>query len=281
MAASSPGYHADLRAAEVGSAGNGAGGAGTRGSAAHSGHKASPLPAPESRALQWVAFAELCAKQAALASGGGRSALWDLIEPEGSGGGVAGGMAADAFEATAAALAAAPPFVVPRSALRVHVLHAVVPQSELLYVLNGAVAALCEATATEAVGATVATEEPQTDDAVEEQPVGTTTAHGAVHSQYGDHRTSPPAPRNCVGLGLVRAVDVHTGRLYMLCAVGREVMASVATLEVGKLELPVHLLQCGELTSPYLSQHSISAEGTGAATVRPRNNIMRSYAIRR
>ena len=260
---------------------DGAGGAGTRAGAGHSGHKAGPLPAPESRALQWVAFAELCAKQAALAGGGGRSALWDLIEPEGSGGGVAGGMAADAFEATAAALAAAPPFVVPRSALQVHVLHAVVPQSELLCVLNGAVVALCEAAATEAALTTAATEEPQADGAVEEQPVGTTTAHSAMRIQDGDHRTRPPAPRNCLGLGLVRAVDVHTGRLYMLCAVGREVMASVATLEVGKLELPVHLLQCGALTSPYLSQHSISAEGTGAATVRPRNNIMRSYAIRR
>lgn len=57
--------------------------------------------------------------------------------------------------------------------------------------------------------------------------------------------------------------------------------ARVAVVELGKLELPVHLLQCGARSSPYLSQHSISAEGTGAATVRPRNNIMRSYATPR
>ena len=38
--------------------------------------------------------------------------------------------------------------------LQVHVLHAVVPQSEELFLLNGAVVALCEATAAEVAAAT-------------------------------------------------------------------------------------------------------------------------------
>jgi hypothetical protein len=50
----------------------------------------------------------------------------------------------------------------------------------------------------------------------------------------------------------------------------------IKIIQIGKLELPVQLLQCGEHSSPYLSHHSITAEGTGAASIRPRNNIIRA-----
>ena len=34
----------------------------------------------------------------------------------------------------------------------------------------------------------------------------------------------------------------------------------VKTIQIGKLELPVQLLQCGEQSCPYLSHYSITAE---------------------
>jgi hypothetical protein len=44
---------------------------------------------------------------------------------------------------------------------------------------------------------------------------------GGVRIQYGDDHA--PTPRNCVAMGMVRAVDAASGTLHILCAASREV----------------------------------------------------------
>ena len=83
------------------------------------------------------------------------------------------------------------------------------------------------------------------------------------------------APPECLGLGLVRAVDPAAKVLYVLTDVAAEELERVGALQVGRLQLPAALLQNGEYHSPYLCRHAISAEGSGAAQIKARNNLLR------
>ena len=135
------------------------------------------------------------------------------------------------------------------------VIHSSVPSSQLFYALNGAVVGLCGAAAT-----------PQ-------QPAGAAAGAGAGAAP------APPAALPCLGLGIVRAADAARRRLHILTAVPPEELEGVATLQLGKLELPASLLQTGAHMAPYLCLFSLSSMGTGAGAIKSRNNLLRQSQL--
>jgi len=50
----------------------------------------------------------------------------------------------------------------------------------------------------------------------------------------------------------------------------------VCLRQVGKLELPLALLQTSTFMSPYISVWSITADGTGAGVMKARNTLLRN-----
>jgi len=50
----------------------------------------------------------------------------------------------------------------------------------------------------------------------------------------------------------------------------------VCLWQVGKLELPLALLQTSTFLSPYISVWSITADGTGAGVMKARNTLLRN-----
>lgn len=82
----------------------------------------------------------------------------------------------------------------------------------------------------------------------------------------------------CVGLGLVRAVDPDTGRLYVVTPVAETALQGVDLLVKGDLVLPTMLASCGEaggLPEPYLVRQSLRSSDAGARAIRSRNNMVR------
>ena len=51
--------------------------------------------------------------------------------------------------------------------------------------------------------------------------------------------------------------------------------------QVGKLELPLALLQTSTFMSPYISVWSITADGTGAGVMKARNTLLRNRLNRK
>lgn len=80
--------------------------------------------------------------------------------------------------------------------------------------------------------------------------------------------------RECFGLAIVRSVDTNSRKLLLLTPVKEEELDKVAALQLGRLELPVSLLQNGKLATPYLSMFALSAPG--ASSRRSRGNLSRS-----
>jgi hypothetical protein len=83
-------------------------------------------------------------------------------------------------------------------------------------------------------------------------------------------------PPECLGLALVRAVDMPRRLLYMLTAVDEDTLSRVTAIAVGRLDLPPSLLQAGAVVTPYLSLFCISAEATGSGGGRARKNVERA-----
>ena len=52
--------------------------------------------------------------------------------------------------------------------------------------------------------------------------------------------------------------------------------ACLFALQVGKLDLPLALLQSSNFSTPYVSTWSITADGTGAGAIKARNTLMRA-----
>ena len=187
------------------------------------------------------------------------------------------------FAAAASALAAARPYAVALADVAVMHLFAELPpvgdEARLLQALNG----------------TLVGPPPRLSEApppVLQGPPKASTARGTCSwanarrpfclcagSQVGLAATATAgrdgAPPECLGLGLVRAVDPAAKVLYVLTDVGAEELERVGALWVGRLQLPAALLQNGEYHSPYLCRHAISAEGSGAAQIKARNNLLR------
>ncbi|XP_062207380.1 polynucleotide 5'-hydroxyl-kinase NOL9-like [Phragmites australis] len=119
------------------------------------------------------------------------------------------------------ALASLPPYQVPFSDVTVMHLHCEVPAGEIWHSLNATIVGLAVSNASEATG-------------------------------------SIPC---CVGLGIVRGVDVQKGLLYVITPVPLQRLQSVDLLLQGLIEIPTSLLQVRGCVSPYMSTnvlHKIS-----------------------
>lgn len=80
---------------------------------------------------------------------------------------------------------------------------------------------------------------------------------------------------HCIGMGLIRAVDVPGKKLYMLTPTPRAALPSVRELLIGSLGLPSQLLHSDRYASPYMSLFCLAAEGTGSGSMKSRNNLAR------
>ncbi len=196
-----------------------------------------PPTAVESRALQWLAWAQ----RAVAASGADPGTSPAPAAAPGSSSSASSWDSPEAFSCAAAALAAAPPYEVPLADVAVDCPHcAGASADQLPYLLNGSLVAL--------LGAQQAPEPG----GLPQQPL-----------------------RPCLGVGLVRAVDARRGLAYLLADLREEELQGVEVLQVGRLELPPSLLQCGALQSPYLALGCLAAGASGAGTIKARNNLQR------
>lgn len=115
----------------------------------------------------------------------------------------------------AVALASLTPYEVPISKMKIKHLHCEVPRSELFHSLNATI-----------VGLAVDSEEP----AIAEYPIPW-----------------------CVGLGIVRGVDLKKGTLYILTPVPSQRLKKVDLLLQGFVEIPTGFLEVRGCISPYMS----------------------------
>ncbi|KAI5055660.1 hypothetical protein GOP47_0029181 [Adiantum capillus-veneris] len=71
----------------------------------------------------------------------------------------------------------------------------------------------------------------------------------------------------CVGLGIVRAVDVSRGLFYVLTPLKLDVLQRVNTFIQGRIEIPAAFLKAPRYVSPYLCKNTITMDGTGSAAM--------------
>jgi hypothetical protein len=215
------------------------------------------LGAVEARAQHWLSWAQrvVAAASAGAPAGGAAAAratataAAGVAMAAGGGGGEAG-----PFAEAAAGLAAAPPYVAPLSALRLVCLHDAAPAEQMPRVFNGALVGL-----------------------IAGDPAG--AAPGA--SQQPDWPGAAGAPpRPCLGLGLVRAVDAARGALFLLTDARPGALATVAELQVGRLELPQALLAGAAAgAAPYDALFCLNAAASGSGTHKSRNNLLRASLL--
>lgn len=119
------------------------------------------------------------------------------------------------------ALASLPPYQVPFSDVAIVHLHCKVPAGEIWHSLNATIVGLAVSNASE----------------------------GTRSIPY------------CVGLGIIRGVDIQKGLLYLITPVPLQRLQSVDLLQQGLIEIPTALLQVRGCVSPYMSTnvlHKIS-----------------------
>lgn len=195
----------------------------------------------------WLAWAERVAAAnppAAAASKSGSAQGADAAA-------VAGAAAtAEDFGSVAAALAAAAPMVVSLADLQIEVQHAQVSFEEIPVALNGAVVGLASSNSSSSG-----------------QAEASGTQQGLLHE--------------CLGLGLVRAVDGPRKQLYLLTDLSEQQLQKVDMLQLGKLELPDKLLECKSFATPYQGLFCLSSTATGAGQIKSRNNLVRSSQLLR
>ncbi|KAI3997614.1 hypothetical protein MKX01_011031 [Papaver californicum] len=119
------------------------------------------------------------------------------------------------FKELAQALTAHRPYVVLISRIKVKHLHCQVPSSEIFYALNGSIVGL---------------------------------AVSSAKSSDSEHETPW-----CVGLGIVRGIDVSKGIFYVLTPVPLSNLEKVDLFLQGLLQIPTRLLQVSGCLSPYMS----------------------------
>lgn len=159
------------------------------------------------------------------------------------------GWGPEAAEKLAIALAEHPPYQVPLGCVRVEALHGEIPLGETVTVLNGAVVGLMGAS---------------------NDPMKGTMSKDVYDRSFHDSL----AP--CLGLGLVRGVDTAKKLLYVLTSVPPGQLPDVSALRLGRLELPSCLLSGGPYWSPYQALFCLPLTGTGAGTIKSRNNLLRN-----
>ncbi|XP_026421048.1 polynucleotide 5'-hydroxyl-kinase NOL9-like [Papaver somniferum] len=121
----------------------------------------------------------------------------------------------DTFKELAQALTAHRPYVVPISKIKVKHLHCQVSSSEIFYALNGSIVGL---------------------------------AVSSAKSSDSEHETLW-----CVGLGIVRGIDVSKDIFYVLTPVPLSILEKVDLFLQGLLQIPTRLLQVSGCLSPYMS----------------------------
>lgn len=186
-------------------------------------------------------------------------------EDKGSGGGHAGGSGHQVAGASmrggkvhdlqhevAALLAAAKPRRVPWRAVQIRVMNGSVSPSLVLHAINGAL-----------VGLVV----------MPRQPYEGGGGGGGVEPPIGEGLVclaeTPLAP--CVGLGIVRSVDVEKRVLYVLTPEPADVLKDVNVLVVGSLHLPMVMVYDPNWCShPYFS-----SEVVGGGVIKNRSNLLR------
>lgn len=169
---------------------------------------------------------------------------------------------------TAGALAACAPWAVSLDDVHVQLLAGAADPHHLGRILNGALVGLLEA-----------------------PPPPSGTAHGPDGPPASAYpyppggvscacaRLDQPPLLPCLGMGLVRAVDMATRTAYVLADVGggEQGLGRVGVLSVGRLELPGGLLVGGEVASPYQQLFSLAADAAaGAGAVKSRKNLARA-----
>lgn len=136
------------------------------------------------------------------------------------------------YKEFACALASYPPYQVPIPSIKVAHLHCTVPDSELYYSLNATIVGL------------------------------------AISSKNCGQTLSDVSQPICVGLGIVRGIDISKQLFYVITPVPVSTLQNVDMFLQGFIEIPVSVLQKRGFICPYLSSNTISREGTGAASVK-------------
>ncbi|CAM9934425.1 unnamed protein product [Sphacelaria rigidula] len=162
---------------------------------------------------------------------------------------VRGGALYDQRHEVAALLSRRKPRRVPWGTVRIRVMNGPVPPSLALYAINGTLVGLIA------------------------HPGGESEA-----ARYGLNAVEPglvclpETPLSpCVGLGIVRSVDVERRVLYILTPEPLEVLKEVNVLVKGSLQLPMEMLY----DPSWCSHPYFSAEAVGGEVIKTRNNLLR------
>ncbi|KAK9860421.1 hypothetical protein WJX84_005725 [Apatococcus fuscideae] len=198
------------------------------------------------RRLQWVAFAQACCGAHPAAAHRDPSAA-----------------------ATAAvALAEQPPFVLHWPHFEVEALHCRLDPEQWAHLINGAVVGL--ACPSDITSMRTSRQIPISSQLAAPGEAGSTKAAAA------EVIPAHAASLRCLGMGIVRGVDMAQQLLYLLTPLSQAHLERVTRLQVGRLDLPPQLLHAGNLMSPYLATWCISTEGTGAGAIKSRNSLPRA-----
>jgi len=140
------------------------------------------------------------------------------------------------FAQTAMSLVRDTPYEVPFTALKIKHLHSEVPPSESLRCVNATIVGL-----------------------------GVTSTDKDTRDNEDMSRSSVPL---CLGLGIVKAVDMRKGVFYISTPVPQEQLQHVDILLQGRVEIPVPLLMARGFMCPYLKKTSQIVEGVGAGAMK-------------
>ncbi|GLC63737.1 hypothetical protein PLESTF_000068700 [Pleodorina starrii] len=189
-----------------------------------------------------------------------------------------GSYESDDFWRNAGALASLPPWHISLDLLHVHLLAGSLPHQQLGRLLNGAVVGLLATTAPPPPAAAAASAAASAAWwGLDEAAAAAAYPPGRV--SYIGASAAPPPLLPCVGLGIVRAVDMTNRTAYVLTDVDGDVLECVGALVVGRLELPGSLVVGGEVAWPYQQLFGLSAEATGAGAGKARKNLSRSSLV--
>lgn len=140
------------------------------------------------------------------------------------------------FAQTAMSLVRDTPYEVPFTALKIKHLHSEVPPAESFRCVNACIVGL-----------------------------GVTSVGRDIQDKNDRSRSSLPL---CLGLGIVKAVDVTRGVFYISTPVPQEQLKQVDILLQGRVEIPVPLLMAKGYLCPYLKERSQLVEGVGAGAMK-------------
>jgi hypothetical protein len=218
------------------------------------------MSATDARALSWLAWARRVIAASAAAQLSQQQMFDQQSNPSGQTNAAVDATAADGeeFQEAAAGLAGALPYEVHLQDVSVELQHAQVQQCELPLALNGALVGLASS---------------------RNSSCSCPASTGVDQQQQGIAGLGPQL-QECLGVGLVRAVDATRGVLYLLTDLDEQRLQEVDVLLVGRLELPEKLSATQQLAPPYQSLFCLGSAATGAGLIKSRNNLLRASMLR-